>query len=318
MSGPLRLKLLVSPLAKGAYFDAYLDVAEAEFRVYFPGLKIAREQVGALDFLVVELEESSLPAVARLSFVQGVFRDEGVQGIVPLALADEFLLPDALVFGAKYQGKTNELVTQLAINLALRFCTTGRSEKSLLDPMAGKGTTLFWGLRYGLDSTGIEVDPGAPQALHSHLKKQTKLHRIKHSHSKGFVGKKNKRQDGRFFLYEMAGHRLRLITGDSRRAPNLLSRQRFDMIVSDLPYGVRFTGNSRRSPIELIQACAKGWVSSLREGGAMVLVYNSYQPKRDELAAAFAESGCRIEEFRAPHRMSESIVRDVMVLTRTS
>ena len=302
MSGPLRLKLLVSPLAKGAYFDAYLDVAEAEFRVYFPGLKIAREQVGALDFLVVELEESSLPAVARLSFVQGVFRDEGVQGIVPLALADEFLLPDALVFGAKYQGNTNELVTQLAINLALRFCTTGRSEKSLLDPMAGKGTTLFWGLRYGLDSTGIEVDPGAPQALHSHC----------------FVGKKNKRQDGRFFLYEMAGHRLRLITGDSRRAPNLLSRQRFDMIVSDLPYGVRFTGNSRRSPIELIQACAKGWVSSLREGGAMVLVYNSYQPKRDELAAAFAESGCRIEEFRAPHRMSESIVRDVMVLTRTS
>lgn len=313
----MKLKLLISPLAKGAFFNAYLDVAQAEFRTHFPGVDSEIEQVGGFDFLVMELEEASLPTVARLSFVQGAFRDDEAGRVVPLALQGDFLLPEAVVFGAKYQGKTNELVTQLAINLGLRFCTTNRSQKSLLDPMAGRGTTLLWGLRYGVNATGIEQDPDAPQALHNHLKKQAKLHRIKHSYREGFVGKKSRSRIGAFSLYEMAGHNLRFITGDSRRAPDLLGKQRFDLIVSDLPYGVRFKGDSRRSPLELIEVCAEGWLASLREGGAMVLVFNAYQPTREELAAVFAGPSFRIEDFSAPHRMSESIVRDLFVLTRT-
>jgi hypothetical protein len=312
----MKLKLLVSPLAKGAYFDAYLDVARAELRAHFPEIEAELEQVGGLDLLALELEEASLPAVARLSFVQGAFGDDSGR-LVPLALRSDFLLPEAVVFGAKYQGKTNELVTQLAINVALRFCATRRPQKTLLDPMAGRGTTLLWGLRYGVDATGIEQDRDAPAALHNHLKKQAKLHRIKHKHQKGFVGRKQRSGRGAFALYEMAGHSLRFITGDSRRAPDLLGKQRFDLIVSDLPYGVRFKGASRRSPLELVAECAEGWLASLREGGAMVLVFNSYQPKREDLAQIFARPGFRIEGFSAPHRMSESIVRDLFVLTHT-
>jgi hypothetical protein len=312
----MKLKLLVTPLAKGAYFDAYLDVARAELQAHFPGVDAELEQVGGLDLLAVELDEDSLPIAARLSFVQGAFRTEDTGRLVPLALQSDLLLPDAIVFGAKYQGKTNELVTQLAINLGLRFCATTRPQKTLLDPMAGRGTTLLWGLRYGIDSTGIERDPDARDALHNHLKRQAKLHRIKHSHRKGFVGRKNRSGSGAFGLYEMAGHSLRLITGDSRRAPDLLGGQRFDLIVSDLPYGVRFKGDSHRSPLELVEACAGGWLASLRDGGAMVLIFNRYQPTREQLEEAMAGPESRALDFSAPHRMSESIVRDLFVVTR--
>lgn len=312
----MQLRLLVSPLARGAYFDAYLDVARAELRAHLPGVDVASHRVGGLDLFAVEADEAALPALARLSFIQGVFLEDAAGGLVPLELEPGFLLPEALVFGAKYQGKTNELMTQLAINLGLRYCATDRSEMTLLDPLAGRGTTLLWGLRYGLDATGIEQDPEAPRALHNHVKRQAKLHRIKHSHHKGFVAKKNKRGAGAFVRYELAGHSLRLITGDSARATDLLAQQRFDLVVSDLPYGVRFKGGARRGPQELIAACADGWLASLRKGGAMVLVFNAYQPGRDELMAAFARPGYTVEEVSIPHRMSESIVRDLLVVTR--
>lgn len=312
----MKLKLLVSPVARGAYFDAYLDVARAELRAHFPQAGAELEQVGGLDFLAAELEEAVLPTLARLSFFQGAFCDGGAAGLEPLALEDGFLLPQALVFGAKYQGKTNELETQLAINLALLHRAGDRPAQTLLDPMAGRGTSLLWALRYGLHATGIEKDPDAPAALHAHLKKQAKLHRIKHSHRKGFVGKKNRKGSGGFVHYEMAGRSLRLVTGDGGAAPELLSGQRFDLIVTDLPYGVRFRDGPKRSPLELVAACAGAWVASLRAGGAMVLVFNSYQPRREELVEVFAGLGCSPGEFSAPHRMSESIVRDLLVLTR--
>lgn len=309
----MKLKLLVTPLAKGAYFDDYLDVAQAELRACCPDASAQLEHIGGLDFVVTELDEAALPTVARLSFVQGAFAVGERDELTPIALRSDFLLPEAVVYGAKYQGKTNELVTQLAINIGLRNCATDRAHKALLDPMAGRGTTLLWSLRYGIDATGIERDPEAAAALHGHLKKQTKLHRIKHTYRKGRTGG----SDGAAVAhYELAGHRLRFVTGDSRRAPELLGNQRFDLIVADLPYGVRFTGGPRRSPVEVIAACADGWLASLRDGGAMVLVFNDYQPSRAELTEVFARPGVRLVDFAAPHRMSESIVRDLFVLTR--
>ncbi len=228
------LKILVSPLAKGAYFAQYLDVARSELQIHFPNTDIRHTKIGAMDFFTMDMQDISLPAILKLSFVQGVFCESETGGLIPFSIQPDFLLPEALVFGAKYQGKTNELVTQLAINLGLFFCSTKQKQKTLLDPMAGKGTTLLWGMRYGLNVTGIEQDTDAPPALHRHIKKQTKLHRIKHSHDKGSVGKKNKDGAGEFINYEMEGQRLRLISGDSRNTPELLREQRFDLIISDI------------------------------------------------------------------------------------
>ena len=313
----MKFKLLVSPLAKGAYYASVLDVARAEFAAHFPQAEVVFERIGGLDFLNTDLEESTLHSLARLSFVQGVFCDRERSGWMPVSAETGFLLPEDLVFGVKYQGKTNELVTQLAINIGLRFRPGGNPARSLLDPMAGRGTTLLWALRYGLHATGIEQRPDAIEALHRHVKKQTKLHRLKHRYAEGFAGQKSKKGIGKFVQYEIAEHTLKLLTGDSRNAPELLGGKRFDLIVSDLPYGVQFGGGSRRNPLDLVTACARGWLASLREDGALVLIFNRYQPKRDALAAVFADLEAEVESFSAPHRMSESIVRDLLVVTKS-
>lgn len=312
----MKLKLLISPLARAAYFSEYLEVCLAELGALIPGIDPDVERVGDLDFIAMELAEEQLPAMARASFVQGIFEIDAGR-LKPLDRTAEFLLPDQLVHGVKYQGKTNEMVTQLAINLALRFCDRPAAPRTLLDPMAGKGTTLLWALRYGLDARGIERDPGALEALHRHVKRQTKLHRIKHSHGDGTIGARKRGARGKFVRYELGGHTAQLITGDSREAPDLLAGQRFDTLVTDLPYGVQHRGSSqRRSPLPTLRDCAPAWVASLRQGGAMVLVFNSFQPRRAELEELFVAHGCRLAPFEAPHRMSESIRRDLIVFTR--
>jgi len=45
----------------------------------------------------------------------------------------------------------------------------------------------------------------------------------------------------------------------------------------------------------------------------MKLIFNRYQPKRDALIGAFVDRGLTLREFSAPHRMSESIERDLVV-----
>lgn len=312
----MELRVLVSPLTKGAYFADHLAVARAELRVLTGGAVVEVERVGPLEFLRVTLEPDQIPGVARASSVQGLF-DVAGEGLRPLTTHANFALPEELVFGTKYAGKTNELVTQLGINLALRFCRSSAPPKTLLDPMAGKGTTLLWALRYGLNARGLEIDAGAREALHRHVKRQTKLHRLKHRHHEGFVGPRNRGGRGKFVEYTLGERTLQLITGDSRDAIVLLGRQRFDMLVTDLPYGVQFKSGARqRNPLETLQACAPGWVSSVRPGGSLVLIFNRYQPNRDALAEVFTAQGCHLEPFEAPHRMSESIVRDLLVFTR--
>ena len=312
------LSVLISPLTRGAYYGEYLDLARAEFEATFPDTEVEVVQQGGLDFLHTRLPEDALQTLARLSFVQGAFTRREDGALTPLPLEHAFLLPRDLIFGVRYQGKTNELVTQMAINIGLQYCQTERTQKTLLDPMAGRGTTLLWGLRYGLDVTGIEQDQKAPLALHNHIKKQTKLHRLKHSHEKGFVGKKNKKHQGAYAQYTLGGHRLKFITGDSREAMTLLQKQRFDLIVSDLPYGVQFKGETRRNPQQIIEACVDGWLKSLRNGGVMVLIFNQYQPTREALTVAFDKPGYDVQPFTATHRMSESIVRDFFVVRATS
>ncbi len=311
----MKIKLLVTPLVKGAYFYESLDTAMAEFSAHFPAADITPERIGVLDFLNADIPETALDVLVRLSCVQGIFEDRGESGLVPLPIRTGFLLAEDMVFGAKYQGKTHELVTQLAINVGLASRTSGAPARRLLDPLAGRGTTLLWALRYGLNAVGIERDPGALPALHRHVKKQTKLHRIKHTASEGYVGKKTKTGIGQFVKYEMAGQTLQLIMGDSRHTPELLNKARFDLIVSDLPYGVRFKGDGQRDPLSIVRDCAEGWLASLQRGGAMALIFNRYQPKRQELSDAFVEKGARVLDFSAPHRMSESIVRDLLVVT---
>lgn len=307
------LELLVTPLARGAYFADTLAVARAELALVHPEAPVSVEQHATLTFLSVDLPATAAPELARLSFVQGVF-ERTPAGLQVLDADPGFSLPDGLVWGTKYRGKTHELVTQLALNAALAVASV---DGPLLDPMAGRGTTLTWAVRYGLSATGIEQDAKAREHLQRHLKRQTKLLRLKHTSTTGSTTKKSRDGSGRFVEMRFPAASLRLVTGDSRHTRRLVQNQRFATLVTDLPYGVQFGGSGTRSPLAVVEAAADGWIDSLLPGGAMVLVYNRLQPRREALQAVFAERGLVPVPFEASHRMSESIWRDLLVFRKT-
>jgi len=308
------LWLLVDPRIRGATFAERLDVARAELASWRPEAFVAAHAVGDLEFLQVHLDEADLTEAARRSFVHGMFLVEG-SGLRPLDASPDWALPEALVVADRYRGKTHERVTQLSINLAMDAARLPESPATLLDPVAGRATTLLWAARYGLASRGIEREARHLDGLHRHIKRQAKVHRIRHRHQSGFMQKKNRDGVGRFVHYDLGGHELRLIAGDTADAPRLLQGQRFDLIVADLPYGVQFRGGRHRLA-DQVAAWLPAWTQCARPGAGMALIYNTYQPTPEQLADAVRACGWHVASVSVAHRMSESILRDVLVAVR--
>ncbi|RDE24068.1 hypothetical protein DV711_00210 [Motiliproteus coralliicola] len=312
-----KLALLISPQARSAYFADYLIVARSEFQQLFGDRELVYRDVGPLEFFELEAEESEQQVLLRLSFVQGLFRIDGDR-LQPLAQQADFHLHPDFVFGSKFKGKTNEHLTQLLINVGLAelgIDPTNPSGIKLLDPMCGRATTLLWAMRYGLNSKGLEQDAKALDDIQRNLKKWTKLHRQKHKLSQGTITGQKRKSAGKFLDFSAEQTSLRVISGDARDADQLLKKDKFDLLVCDLPYGVQhFTTDKTRNPLDVIRQCAPVWRHCLKQQSALVLAFNSNNPKRAAMIEAFESQGYRATDFSAAHRMSESIVRDVLIL----
>ncbi|MEM9580490.1 MAG: hypothetical protein AAF891_07355 [Pseudomonadota bacterium] len=306
----MTLSLLISPEARGAYFADYLSVADAELRACFPGVDVTHRAIGDLDFL--DLAEGDPNALCRLSFVQGVFTRNGAS-LTPLAVSPDWALHRDFIFGSKFKGKTNERLTQMLLNVGLAVIGKPAGDVTLLDPMCGRATTLLWAMAYGMRAFGIDEDKNALPDVMRNVRKWAKLTRAKHQIEQGFVAKKNKKGDGAFLDFRAGGTSMRLVQGDAVRAPEIFRKRHFDLIVSDLPYGVQHTSGTSRNPLKTLKGCAMFWKTCLAEGGAVVLAFNRNNPKRKALEAVFADAGWQIADFQAPHRMSESIVRDILI-----
>lgn len=314
-----KLALLISPRAEAAYFCDTEKVALSELAGLLPTVKAAVQAVGDMRFVLVETEDSATASLLRLSWVQGVFRMGG-DAMIPVAQTSDFRLHPDFVWGEKYRGKTNETLTQLLINTGLQQMPDRAPEDlSLLDPMSGRGTTLLWAMRYGMRATGVEQDGTVLQDLQRGLKKWTKLHRQKHKLRDGWVQKSNRQGIGKFLEFAAEDASMKVIIGDSAKSHELTQRKRFDLIVTDIPYGVQHMGGQKsRNPLQTLQDCAPVWSNCLAPGGTMVIAFNANIPKRADLIAAFDGLGLDVIETDLSHRMSESILRDVLVLKHSA
>lgn len=307
--------ILISPRAEGAYFAQAEHVARAELAGLTPA-EVEGLSVGDMRFLRLDCDADLLPALARLSFAQGLF-EVGDRSWQPVDQGTGFALHPDFVYGEKFRGKTNETLTQLLVNLCLQQMPDRAPEDlTLLDPMCGRGTTLLWAMRYGIRSVGVEQDKAAPIDMRRFLKKWCKLHRQKHKLSEGWIQKANKRGTGKLLEFAAEGTALRVVTGATADAFDLIQRKRVDMIATDLPYGVQHQGPDQRSVIEVLREAAPGWARCLAPGGAAAIAFNANLPKRAEVLAAFEGTGLRAIETDLSHRMSESILRDVLLLRR--
>lgn len=338
-----RYALLLHPGHNRVYYKSSQALCAAEFSIAAETMDCRPCAVQAewlagvcyLTFAAQEpLSERDLGKIARLSFVFALYRME--EGLLrPLLIPQANLVDMDLGSQLKYIGKTNEQFTRMMINVAIYSCAMPEPERiQLLDPIAGKGTTLFEGLSMGFDCCGIEISDKAAADGYHYLKKYLETERIKHTTTLQRQSGPNKSFKARRYGLALAKNKddfkrrqeqhWEMVSGDSVYADQFFHKNRFHVLVGDLPYGVQH-GNVvganhpslSRSPKELLRACLPAWKNTMKPGGALVLAWNTNVFSREQFAALLQQCGFTVlmesPYDRFAHRVDNAIMRDIIV-----
>ncbi|MHA6512670.1 TRM11 family SAM-dependent methyltransferase [Tessaracoccus sp. Z1128] len=332
-----RYLMLRTPSANRVYAGESGPLTAAELELTAPFARdIVEVDLAGVSYLAFDspgLAEPQLESVARQSACFALFELEG-DLLRPVALPRPFVLDEDLVSIPKYQGKTNEQFTQLLLNVTLAALTrepTG--PRQILDPLAGRGTTLSTALLLGHDAYGVEGDAKAFEQMASFYTAYLRRKRLKHTADTTPVRRDGKAVGKRFdaeLRLEGATLHLTSFTGDTRDSAALFGRKRFDAIVADAPYGVvhgsstdvrGVAGKRDRSPAGLLGEAIPVWAGQLMHGGALGISWNTFGLSRQDLAAMLAGAGLDVCEGgaweRFAHRVDSSIKRDLIVATRS-
>ncbi|MDR0898619.1 MAG: hypothetical protein LBN04_12310 [Oscillospiraceae bacterium] len=328
--------ILPHPGANAVFFDASEGLMGAELMLCLktldtPCASSRVEQRAGLRWHVFDakgaLSDNDLARLAQLSALYALFAEEG-DLLRPIMTPNDAPFSDSLSGILKYPGKTNALFTRFLLHVAaLSLQSPPPGRVRLLDPVAGKGTTLFEGLMRGWDAAGIEI---AKQAAHDgaiYFQKYLETEKWKHKLAK----EKRYGAPGWAFTFARdkdalkdAPGRLTLINGDAKLAERYFGKACFDIVAGDLPYGVAHgsVGGAglSRSPAPLLEACLPAWRAVLRPGGVLALSWNTLVYPADSMAALLTRHGFTC--LREPpydalaHRVDASIRRDVVIAVR--
>jgi len=313
------------------YFNSSAKLAKNELAALFSGNinNISEEIFGGVEYISFEareLTEREIILLSRLSFVYAIFevRDKL---LAPVAKNQSYYFSDDLNMILKYSGKTNELFTRMMINLAVLASKFDFLDNlNLFDPVCGKGTTIFDSLICGYNSYGIDISEKLINESVQFFKKYLESGKYKHAHKKErFSGAAFKSQ--RYF-FELSKNKsdqkankslsCEFISGDSINASKYYKKNFFNIIVGDLPYGVQHDnsafGNKMRNPSDLVSACLPEWLSVLKPGGAIVIAWNTFLLKREQLEQIFQKNKLEIIDYGDfSHRVDQAIMRDIII-----
>ncbi|MBI9064918.1 MAG: hypothetical protein JEZ14_23225 [Marinilabiliaceae bacterium] len=298
------------------------------------------EKVRYLSFTTEEdITDHDLEILSRLSFVFAIFRLEQREDqtcLIPISKVDYEYVDNKVSSLMKYAGKTNELFTKMMINVGLLSSDFDYNHKiQLLDPVAGRGTTLFEGVVYGFDVTGIEIEPKSVHETTVFFKKYMEAERFKHTSGQRQVSGQKKSEAIYMQEFEYARtkeefksdqlrKKLGVVTGNSQEAANYFKKNSFHLIIGDLPYGIAHgnkgaakSSSITRNPSELLSLCLPQWHQVLKKGGVVVVAWNSFVVSRQKLSEIFTDNGFEVFT-EAPydgfeHLVDRSIKRDIVV-----
>lgn len=341
-----RYAMLLMPSANRVYSQDAPRMTAAEIGVFadrlldggVEGLEPA--VIAGVPYLAFEargLSDRDLRCLANLSAVFALFKVRGdLLEPVPLRRLDRY--DDDLVTILKYTGKTNEQFTRLLLNVtaAAAFGPDRILDGTLkvLDPMAGRGTTLNQAAMYGWDASGVEIDKRDFEAYTAFLQRWLKTKALKHKAEQSRLRREG-RSLGQRFKVEFAATKeayragrvqtVELVNADTLDSAKVFRRRSFDLVVADAPYGVRHTAVNAsralsRSPGELLEAAIPEWAELLRSGGAMGISWNTLVLPRAGLEGMLADAGLDVvdaEPYRGfAHRVDQAIDRDLVVARR--
>src|SRR5258708_3063833 len=185
----------------------------------------------------------------------------------------------------RYKGKTNELFTQVLLNMAI-FAGAYRQEFTsrlrILDPLAGGGTTLFLALAMGYDAFGIELERQDIETTAVFIRQYLHSEHIpfKELDERG-------RKAGRRYQFEIGTKKetrtLVLAHGDTAQASLHMQEvpggPRMHAVGGDLPYCIQHFGEIAR----LLQKALSAWEQLLLPGGTLALAWNATRIERTNM-----------------------------------
>jgi len=341
--------ILYHPGHNRVYFETAQRLALAEFEIAAGGLSVPcgelrNESIGGVAYLLFEAEGALTAAdgkvLAGLSFVYALFAVERADGAVclrPLDAARNGFVDEGISSIMKYTGKTNEVFTRMLLNIAYHTQTAGKDGVRLLDPVAGKGTTLYEGLVRGFNVYGIEVGDKVVSEAYHFMKRFLEAARYKYDAQSVRTSGANKSFSAMRHTFEIARTKedykakdtrtFELVAGNSQHAGQFYKKNTFHMVVGDLPYGVQHGNVTNekqsgltRNPSELLRTCLPAWVHVLAKGGALVLSWNSHVLPRAEMVKILAAHGLAVKDEGAyaglAHRVDQAILRDVVAAVK--
>ncbi len=285
------------------------------------------------------LGHSELTWLSRLSFIFALFQQvsEGNDSaLLPVALKSPTYIDPKISMLLKYSGKTNEIFTRMMINVGLLSSDFQIDDPiQLLDPVAGKGTTLFEGATYGFDVTGIEMERKWVHDATLFFKQFLQREKYKHILSKrsmysrpegteSFIQDFEYARDKVDFKSEDTRKHLSMIAGNAIHARRYFKAEKFHLIIGDLPYGIAHGNLSQkkhssrtRSPAELMDACLPEFYKILKTGGSLVLAWNKFVWSREAFAELLTANDFKVLDTNPydqfTHRVDQSIKRDIVV-----
>lgn len=285
----------------------------------------------------IPLSEDDCALIKELSFMYALFlvnygSDGGIESFVPQMCRNDECFDRGMNTVLKYSGKTNEVFTRFMINAA-RFSggfPKGR-QLSLLDPVCGKGTTLFEAIILGIDVAGIDIIEKPVSEANTYIKKFFETERVKHAYSKENFNIRNKDMRARMYNYEYsrtrAGMReprkLVFVAGDNKNADAFFGKKKFDLVIGDLPYGVAHSSTvaqvgktNMRNPSEMLKIGLPSWRSAMKDDGVLGLSWNTFLVSRDEMTELLESRGFKVFEGDLyeglAHRVDQGINRDAI------
>ncbi len=337
--------LLFHPGHNRVYFDTALSLSLSEFSVVAAKMPSSPcdmrvEDIEGLKFLLFEtekpLEKADTDILSDLSFLYAVFRLTEGGAMIPVAKTRKDFVDDSMSQILKYTGKTNEIFTRMMINLAVYSLDKLPDNRPLrlLDPIAGKGTTLYEGLIKGYDVAGIEIGDTVVNESFHFIKRFFETAKYKFDHESLRISGPGKAFTALKHTFTVAPTKedykakntrtLELVAGNSLNARHFYKKNHFDVVVGDLPYGVQHgnvTGEKQssltRNPAELLTACLPTWNELLRTGGVIAMAWNVNVLDRYHAAKIFEKHGFSVlkegvyESFE--HRVDQAILRDIIL-----
>lgn len=336
----MRVGILPIPHPNARYQAATSKLLEAELLAFAQGTgstitHIGWEMVGTLNLLTFEAAQLSPrdeQGLARLSGTLACFVLEPGGLLRPLSTGADWYFEQDLAAVPKYKGKTNEAFTRLLISLALYhsdFAGQWDTPLTVLDPLCGRGTTLFCALERGFHATGVETDKNDVSLMSQYFTRYLKYHRMKHT-----LGRSSLTVDGRaageMARWETAPTQEKYRDGDIRtltvvKGDTTLSdryfKKGFHLLVADLPYGVQHGGEGNpaagKGSRALLSRALPAWKGALQKGGAMALSFNRHTLPHQEVVAAVEQAGLTpvtgMPWDDLSHFVEQAVLRDIVI-----